>query len=178
MNGLLFLCSEDFYIGEVSNEKLLNTTIDQGLFLVFFYSTQCEHCQKAIPVFKQLPQMIQGCSFGMVNVSTNAKIVHMSRITVAPIQFVPLVVLYVNGEPYYRYKGAITLSEIQKFIVQMSKILETKQQFVKPPLTNRPGKRIPDYCAGVPYCDDDVCYLEFDEAYDKLKKQQNAIPSS
>jgi thioredoxin-like negative regulator of GroEL len=169
MNGLLFLSSEDFYVNETQTEKLLNCQVNQGLLLVLFYSTQCEHCQKAIPVFRQLPQVIHGCSFGMINVSTNAKVVHLSRSTISPIQYVPLVVLYVNGEPYYKYKGTIALPEIQKFIVQMSQMLESKQQFVNQP--NRPSlkesRRIPEYTIGIPHCDEDVCYLEFDEAYTK-----------
>jgi thioredoxin-like negative regulator of GroEL len=166
MNGLLFLSSEDFYVSDNASEKLLNTHVNQGLLLVLFYSTQCEHCKTAIPIFRQLPQMIHGCSFGMINVSTNAKVVHLSRTTISPIQYVPLIVLYVNGEPYYKYKGAINLPEIQKFIIQMSKILESKQQFVAPP-EKTPSRRIPEYSTGIPYCDDDVCYLEFDDAYDK-----------
>lgn len=162
MNGLLFLSSEDFYVSDTQNEKLLSTHIKQNLLLVLFYSTQCEHCKRAIPVFRQLPQAIHGCSFGMINVSTNARVVHLSRSTISPIQYVPLVVLYVNGEPFYKYKGSLTLPEIQKFIVQMSQMLESKQQFVQ---AEKEIKRIPEYSTGVPYCDEDVCYLEFDEAY-------------
>lgn len=173
MNGLLFLSSEDFYVHEQQNEKLLNCQVNQGLVLVLFYSTQCEHCQKAIPVFRQLPQMIHGCSFGMINVSTNAKVVHLSRTTISPIQYVPLVVLYVNGEPYYKYKGSITLPDIQKFIHQMSQMLESKQRFINqqqhsqpnPQASQKEGRRIPEYTIGIPHCDEDVCYLEFDEAY-------------
>lgn len=164
MNGLLFLSSEDFFVNDVQNEKLLSTHLKQNLLLVLFYSTQCEHCKRAIPIFRQLPQVIHGCSFGMINVSTNARVVHMSRSTISPIQYVPLVILYVNGEPFYKYKGALTLPDIQKFVVQMSQMLESKQQFVKPP--EKEMKRIPEYSIGVPYCDEDVCYLEFDEAYE------------
>jgi thioredoxin-like negative regulator of GroEL len=169
MNGLLFLSSEDFYLSDSQNEKLLNTTIDQGMLLILFYSTQCEHCQKAIPIFRQLPQMIHGCTFGMINVSTNAKVVHLSKNSISPIQYVPLVILYVNGEPYYKYKGVISLPEIQNFMLQMSKILESKQQFVNQPV-EKETRKIPEYTLGVPYCDDDVCYLDFDEAYDKNKQ--------
>lgn len=165
MNGLLFLSSEDFYVNEQQNEKLLNCQVNNGLLLVLFYSTQCEHCQKAIPIFRQLPQMIHGCSFGMINVSTNAKVVHLSRTTISPIQYVPLVVLYVNGEPYYKYKGTISLPEIQKFIIQMSQMLESKQQFVQQQQPQKESRRIPEYTIGIPHCDEDVCYLEFDEAY-------------
>lgn len=178
MNGLLFLSSEDFYVNEQHpTEKLLCTSVNQGLLLVLFYSTQCDHCKKAIPIFRELPQRIHGCSFGMINVSTNAKVVHLSRNTISPIQYVPLIFLYVNGEPYYKYKGNITLPDIQQFIAQMSQMLESKQRFVTPP--SAPGqaagtapvalkeKRIPEYSIGIPYCDEDVCYLEYDEAYEK-----------
>jgi thioredoxin-like negative regulator of GroEL len=171
MSGLLFLSSEDFFVNETQTEKLLNCQVNSGLLLVLFYSTQCEHCQKVIPVFRQLPQRIHGCAFGMVNVSNNAKVVHLSRNTISPIQYVPLVILYVNGEPYYKYKGAISLEEIQKFIVQMGQILESKQKFVNQQQPARPiakeGRKIPEYTIGMPYCDEDVCYLEFDEAYVK-----------
>jgi thioredoxin-like negative regulator of GroEL len=164
MNGLLFLSSDDFYISDDQNEKLLSSHCNQDLLLVLFYSTQCAHCQKALPVFRQLPQVVHGCTFGMINVSTNARVVHMSRSTILPIQYVPLVILYVNGQPFYKYKGALTVPDIQKFIVQMSQMLESKQQFVKPP--EKPGKRIPEFSIGIPYCDEDVCYLDFDEAYE------------
>lgn len=178
MNGLLFLSSEDFYVNEHPTEKLLCSHVNQGLLLVLFYSTQCDHCKKAIPIFRELPQRIHGCSFGMINVSTNAKVVHLSRNTISPIQYVPLIFLYVNGEPYYKYKGNIALPEIQQFIAQMSQMLESKQRFVTPSAGGQTAasgaalpapkeKRIPEYSIGIPYCDEDVCYLEYDEAYEK-----------
>jgi len=177
MNGLLFLSSDDFSIAETSNGKLLMSNMNQGLFLILFYSTQCEHCKKAIPVFKELPKFIHGCNFGLINVSTNAKVVHMSRTTISPIQYVPYIVLYVNGEPYYKYKGGITPSEIQKFIIEMSNLLQTRQQFVKQNEQTPPKneKKIPEYCTGLPYCDEDVCYLEFDSAYTDNKSKQQTL---
>jgi thioredoxin-like negative regulator of GroEL len=172
MNGLLFLSSEDFYVNDHPSEKLLCSHVNQGLLLVLFYSTQCDHCKKAIPIFRELPQRIHGCSFGMINVSTNAKVVHLSRTTISPIQYVPLIVLYVNGEPYYKYKGSIALPDIQQFVVQMSQLLESKQRFVNQPAPAAAQplgkeKRIPEYSIGIPYCDEDVCYLEYDDAYEK-----------
>ena len=159
MNGLLFLSSEDFYI----NNNLLKCSIEQGMCLVLFYSTQCVHSQRALPVFKKLPMMIHGCSFALLNVSTNAKAVHMSKSTVSPIQYVPLIILYMNGEPCYKYKGNMDIREIQNFILQMSKLLETKQQFV----SNMKDIKRPEYTTGIPYCDEEVCYLEFEVAYKK-----------
>lgn len=178
MNGLLFLSSEDFIPVDTDQGKLLCTSsLTNGMLLVLFYSTQCEHCKKAIPVFKELPRLIQGCSFGMINVSTNAKVVHMSKTTIAPIQYVPLIVLYINGSPSYKYKGIITITEIQKFIIEMSSKLQTRQQFVKQSdeLTTKSVKEIPAYCEGMPYCDEDVCYLEFDDAYQGKQQQQQQM---
>lgn len=165
MNGLLFLSSDDFYVNETPNGKLLNSNVNNGLCLILFYSTQCVHCQKAIPVFKQLPQLIHGCSFGMINISTNAKVVHMSRTTVSPVQYVPYLILYINGEPAYKYKGGITLQEIQKFIFNISQQIQPKQKFIDS--LDKDEKKIPEYTTGIPFCDENFCYLDFEVAYPK-----------
>lgn len=162
MNGLLFLSSDDFYVNETENGRLLNCTINQGLCLILFYSTQCAHSQRAMPVFKRLPYMIHGCSFSMINVSVNAKCVHMSKTTISPITYVPILILYFNGEPYYKYTGAIDIQEIQKFILQMSKILQSKQQFVS---NVKQETERPQFTTGIPFCDSEFCYLEFETAY-------------
>ena len=161
MNGLLFLSSEDFQISDTPNGKLLNCNVNQGLCLVLFYSNQCVHSQRALPIFKRLPQAIHGCSFGLLNVSNNARVVHISKQTLAPITYVPLIFLYMNGQPCYKYKGNMDIREIQNFILQMSKLLETKQQFVD----NIKDTSRPEFTTGIPYCDDKVCYLEFLMAY-------------
>ena len=177
MNGLLYLSSDDFFIQDTPSGKLLNTYSTQGLILILFYSTQCKHCVNAIPIFRNLPQMIHGCSFGMINVSTNARVVHMSKSTVSPIQYVPYIVLYFNGEPYYKYKGQVNIENIQRFISEVSKMLVGKQKFGNESSKKIPSqqsskeedKKIPEYTIAIPYCDEDVCYLEFDTAYTKLQ---------
>ena len=185
MSGLLFLTAEDFHVARGVKGNIMCTNI-QGFSLVLFYSTQCEHCQTFIPIFKRLPGSVGGCQFGMINVSHNKKAVIMSRETVAPIQVVPYVILYVNGRPYMRYRGPQDAREIARFIVEVSQKVQNKQKFSKGDkrIKRDPKSGIPAYTIGKPLFgpDDDVCYLEFDDAYGKEKtgppnRRIRAIPA-
>lgn len=176
MSGLLFLTAEDFQLFRGTKGSIMGTSIP-GFSLILFYSTQCEHCQTLIPIFKRLPGTVGGCQFGMINVSHNKSCVMMSRKTIAPIQVVPYIILYVHGKPYMRYKGPQDAKEIARFIVEVS---QQAQQNVK--RTNKteskikpdPKGGIPAYTIGKPLCgpDDDVCYLEFNNAYGKTQQNQ------
>jgi hypothetical protein len=99
MSGLLFLSSDDFLIGKGTKGDILCNSIP-GFSLILFYSTQCSHCQTLIPIFKKLPGTINGCQFGMINISTNKECIRMASNTIAPIIYVPYIVLYVQGKPY------------------------------------------------------------------------------
>lgn len=169
MSGLLFLTSEDFEVNKGTKGNILCNSI-QGFSLILFYSTQCEHCQNLIPIFKQLPGSIGGCQFGMINVSHNKKCIILSRDTISPITVVPYIILYMNGRPYMRYQGPHDKNEIIKFIVEVSKNLQAKQHFVNDPnIKEKPRGKIAECSTGQPLCGDDkVCYLEFDDAYSKL----------
>ena len=68
MSGLLFLTANDFDIKDDNKgNKILEHSV-LGFTLVLFYSTNCVHCNKLIPILKQLPGSISGCLFGMINV--------------------------------------------------------------------------------------------------------------
>lgn len=168
MSGLLFLTSEDFQIKKGTKGTVLATNI-QGFSLVLFYSTQCEHCQSLIPIFKKLPGTIGGCQFGMINISQNKSCIIASRETIAPIQVVPYIILYINGKPYMRYQGPHDIKEIIRFIVEVSKKVQEKPSFVKKDnniTKNNKDNTIPAYTIGKPLCgEEDVCYLEFNTAY-------------
>lgn len=169
MSALLFLCSEDFNISKGTKGNILCNSIP-GLSLVLFYSTQCTHCHTLLPIFKTLPGTIGGCQFGMINVSNNRKCVEMATNTIVPIKYVPYIVLYVQGKPFMKYNGPHIASEIQRFIIEVAKKINSKQQFTEE--TNKKIKKhkktIPEYTIGQPLCGEDgVCYLEFDEAYVK-----------
>lgn len=164
-NGLLFLSSDDFRILKREQGDLLVHSIP-NFSLILFYSRQCPHCEIFINIFKRLSGSVKGCTIGMLNVSSNKKCIFDSRETIAPIKYVPFVILYYNGKPTMIYNGPANASEIGRFVVDTSK--QIQEQEVNNPVQKE--KSIPSYCIGVPLCgDDNVCYLEYDEAYAKKK---------
>lgn len=172
MSGLLFLSSDDFNISKGTKGNIMCHSIP-GFSLILFYSTQCLHCQSLIPIFKSLPGTVGGCQFGMINISTNKKCVLMSTETIAPIQVVPYILLFINGRPYMRYQGPYEKSEIIRFIVEVSQKVQNKQQFTNDSRVKEdPRGGIPAYTVGIPlYGDEKVCYLELAQAYKPGQKQ-------
>jgi len=171
MSGLLYLSASDFSIQKGSKGNIMCHDI-QGFSLILFYSTHCTHCQTLIPIFKRLPGTIGGCQFGMINVSTNKQCIQMSRNTIAPISYVPYIVLYVGGKPFMVYKGPYDGNELTKFVIEVANSLQKKRQFSasnkQPQPKGQQRKKIPDFTVGIPvYGDgnDKVCYLDFIEAY-------------
>ena len=168
MSALLFLSSEDFVLQRGVKGNLMCHGIP-GFSLILFYSTQCVHCQNLIPIFKRLPGSIGGCQFGMINVSTNKEVVSMSQNTITPIKYVPYIVFYVDGKPFITYKGPAQENEIRKFILEVANKLQKKQSFSKEKVKVEKNE-VPAYCMGKPVCgDDQVCYLDFGNAYN-IKK--------
>ena len=172
MSGLLFLTADDFQLTKGIKGNIMCTNIP-GFSLILFYSTQCSHCQSLIPIFKSLPGTIGGCQFGMINVSHNKKCIMMSRESIAPIEVVPYIILFINGKPYIRYQGPHNSQEISRFIIEISQQIQTKQNFIKDDdsknkkqTKNKKGN-IPAYTIGKPICGDDIYYLEFEDAYTK-----------
>jgi hypothetical protein len=177
MSGILFLTTDDFHLFKGSKGNVMGTAIP-GFSLILFYSTQCEHCQNLIPIFKKLPGSVGGCQFGMINISHNKSAVIMSRDTIAPINVVPYIVLYIQGKPYMRYRGPHDAKEIARFIVEISQQLRNQPKN-NPPKPSQPSDKratiqtskeggIPAYTIGKPLCgENDVCYLEFNSAYTK-----------
>jgi thiol-disulfide isomerase/thioredoxin len=166
MSGLLFLSDEDFSISKGTKGNIMCHSIP-GFSLILFYSTQCHHCQTLIPVFKKLPGTIGGCQFGMINVSKNKQCVRMSKNTIAPITYVPYVVLYINGRPFMKYQGPHDEREIGRFVYEVSQKVKNKQKFTSEKIKEDPRGGIPAYSIGKPlYGKDKVCYLEFCNAYD------------
>lgn len=171
MSGLLFLTAQDFNIQRGSRGPIMCHGIS-NYSLIMFYSTQCSHCQTLIPIFKKLPGTVGHCQFGMVNVGANRKCVEMSKQTIVPIEYVPLIILYINGKPFMRYPKnyAYTMENLQKFVVDIANYTTKKQQFSKEKMKGGNQNEVPEYLVdiGVPLCGDDkVCYLEYDGAYDK-----------
>jgi len=178
MSGLLFFSANDFHLEKGSKGSIICHEVP-GISLILFYSTQCKFCHTLIPIFKRLPGTLQGCQFGMINVSKNRKVIDMSKQTISPITYVPYIILFVNGKPFMRYDGPPESKTILEFVIEVSSQIQSKQQFVNNPTTNNENatikkgnkREIPSYCVGNPlYGDDNVCYLEFDDAYEKERR--------
>lgn len=169
MSALLFLTADDFNVQKGQKGDILCNNL-KGYCVVLFYSTQCVHCHSLIPVFKQLPGTIANCQFAMINVSMQKNVVMMSRNTISPITYVPYIIFYVNGKPFMKYSGPHDANEIKRFIIEVSKNLQSKQKFFEEVNTKQTKEKpIPEYTTGHPkdLGDDSICYLEFDEAYKK-----------
>lgn len=205
--GLLFLDNDDYYRTEGQKGPILCHKI-KGLSLIFYYSTECPHCQSFIPEFKKLPGRIGGCQFGMVNVNKNVKLIKLSQNTIAPIQFVPYIMLYVDGKPFVRYDGEHNLNMIMDFIIDVNKKLKQREQFLDQekqkqmmmqqhqkqqmqmnnnnyrqnemelkeingiPLRINNKDKIPAYTIGIPKKDEELFYLEYNEAYQSFEKRR------
>lgn len=191
-SGIYFFNTDDFSVHENTKGKLLSLKGQQkGLHLILFYSKECQFCDKFLAQFKQLPNLILGCKFAMVNINQNKEIVQMSKETLAPISYVPDVLLYVNGLPYIRYDGPSEVANIKEFIVDIYQKLQktsflqegvngvaTEQEPIDEMSYSSGGKtahsgggsEIPEYTIGKPLSgrSSDVygkCYLNFDSAY-------------
>lgn len=91
----------------------------RGYTLVFFKMTNCAGCDAFAPVFSELSVTAPGIDhFVSANVSAYRNIVSMSRNTKTPIQTVPLIILYIDGEPYAKYTGKRTLPDVLSFITK------------------------------------------------------------
>lgn len=179
MSALLFLSSEDFTVQRGTKGNILCHRIPQ-FSLILFYSTRCPHCKSLIPIFKNLPGTIDGCQFGMINVSTNKKAIMMSRETIAPIKVVPYIMLFYNGKPHMRYQGPYTGKEIAKFVLEVTRNVRAKKdkgKYISENVKQESKGGIPAYTIGHPLYgngEEDVCYLEYDEAYgDNQNQNQN-----
>jgi thiol-disulfide isomerase/thioredoxin len=188
-SGIYFFNNNDFTIRQNTKGKLMCFTEEyKGLYLVLFYSKECKYCDELMSEFKQLPTMILGCKFVMVNINHNPEIIQKSKQSISPITYVPDLILYVNGLPYIRYDGPNKLENIKDFVMDIANKLE-KTSFMSDEISNVPTKfeqpveqqpqqqhiqypenAIPEYTIGKPLCgsNKDIygkCYLGFDSAY-------------
>lgn len=170
MSGLLFLQSDDFSIQKGQKGDILCNSI-RGISLILFYSPSCPFCQNLIPVFKRLPGQLGGVHFGMINVSNEPEVIKMSKYTISPIKYVPLIILFINGKPFIRYETEKlpTEEEIKNFIIDVVGKIQTKEKFHEN--EKKTDKKIPGFSIGYPLIGfDDDAYLDFQEAYVVLKK--------
>jgi hypothetical protein len=172
MSGLLFLTVDDFLISRGTKGNILCNTIG-GFSLILFYSTQCQHCQNFIPIFKKLPGTVGGCQFGMVNVGANKGLIRMSKETITPLTFVPYIVLYINTRPFMAYRGNADINEIRRFVIEVSQKINNKQKFSEEKVQEQARGSVPPYTIGhALYGDEEDFYKEFIVAYPSLNDKK------
>jgi len=172
-SGILFLTADDFEITKGTKGYMLTNFI-KDFSLVLFYSPQCPYSQQLLPIFKKLPSSFGGCQFGILNVSSasNKKIIELSKNTITPITYVPLIILYVKSKPLLLYEGPADIEEIKRFILEVSKKIQNKQKFSSE-IRKESGVSIPSYSLGVPlFGDENRTYLIMDSAYAKSQPQR------
>lgn len=164
--SLLFLSQRDF----TRSGNVLKTSI-RGYSLVFFYAPSCEHSQRRIPLFRELPRRIGGCQFAMLDVTQHMNVVNMSQGTTLPIEYVPLIVLYSQGIPQMIYTGHANIDDLVAFVVDVVAVLgkdKGKSSSNSGSVNNNnvhenPSKKskIPLYSVGIPITSERT-YLEVD----------------
>ena len=140
-----------------------------------FYSPRCQICVNLEPLFRRLPQFVSNCKFCVLNINENQNVIAMSRQTIAPIEFVPYIVFYVNGRPFLQYDDESNIDKLINFVQYAMKLIESKKTFIEKGA--KVESDIPAYSIAKPYfnftCDDNnFCYLTHSEAYGKGKTQQ------
>jgi thiol-disulfide isomerase/thioredoxin len=173
----MFLTVNDFFI---KNGELCNKI--PGYSFIFFTSNDCHYCNDVKPHFDKLSQAIQGCSFAYMDVAQNyQEIVQMAERTNSRIEYVPLLILYVNGirmaqyfpdeeNPQNNYQNMVDFifyhTNKNKNHQQQSQQQSQQQQSQE---FMQQQSDIPAYTIGIPgnLASKRVCYLSFNNAYNK-----------
>jgi hypothetical protein len=75
-NNIIFLNSNDFFVGEGSKGKVLCTNVKELIFVMFHADlNKCKYCEEAIPEFKQLPFVVFLFEFVQHDISTCMSVV-------------------------------------------------------------------------------------------------------
>lgn len=171
----MFLTVNDFFI---KNGELCNKI--PGYSFIFFTSNDCRYCNDVKPHFDKLSQAIQGCHFAYIDVAQNyQQIVQMADRTNNRIEYVPLLILYINGSrvaqyfpdeenPQNNYQNMINFIFYHTNKNKDIDALNATNASNNPPAHTQ-SSDIPAYTIGIPgnLASKRVCYLSFDSAYNK-----------
>jgi thiol-disulfide isomerase/thioredoxin len=171
------LTSNHFYIDTGKKGKVLCTT-QKDIIFVFFHlnGDQCENCHKMMPAFKELQNKIPAIKYAAVNLSEYPDVAKKSLQTIAPITYVPYLIVYINSRPFLRYDGGQTVQDMTSFLNDLLNRIPKETKFINGSSTNNSkfDNEVPAFPGGgIPYnvvCDKNtgVCYLSFED----LKKSK------
>lgn len=115
-----------------------------GMSLVLFSKNDCPHCTNFVPVYEKAMQYIYNASeqqqpplpmpkfFVCQLDGDNKDIIRMSQATATPLQYVPLLMLYVNNLPYRAFSGQPDIDSVFNFIAENSNALMESQEQPSP----------------------------------------------
>lgn len=158
----MFLTPDDFYI---KNGKLFCHR--QGFVFVFFTKADCRFCEDLKPYFNELANTTRGIHFAyMVVTQQNYRLPSMTQGTENEITYVPLLVMFLNGEAIEQYmpNEVNPNANMHKMTAFIQSFLETQQKQTRVTLSNI---NKPVSFGGVPknFATQSVCYLSFENAY-------------
>ena len=157
----MYLTSRDFTV----NDGQLVKINDQGYSFVFIYTNSCKWCHDLMPAFKRLSTIVRGVNFQYMDMANdNYILMDMSAMTNTPIEYVPFLILFLNGKQIAHFSpddnNPNIIEQMESFIVS-----NTRRQ----PNGNSSFEvesDIPPYSLGIPYNRGTrkVCKL-FNDAY-------------
>jgi len=159
----------DFYI---KNNKLYCDK--PGYCFVFFMTSSCEYCHILKPVFNELASEIKGVIFGYMDIEQlDYRLVRLSEHTQHHIKYVPLLVLFINGELVSQFfpdeeNPSTNMYKMEQFLAAFTQ--NVTQQTTTQQTTNQSEAK--NYYFGIPgnRATQNVCYLTVDQAYNSTKK--------
>jgi len=172
------LQTQDFYIDNGKKGKVLCCT-QKDITFVFFHldKEQCENCDAMIPEFMKLPHLVPQINYALVDLSKYPEIAKKTAVTIAPITYVPYLIVFVNNRPFLRYDGGKSSTEMAQFLREL--LANIPKEYLQNMNSNSKSatfdSEVPVYPAGgIPYnvvCDKNsgVCYLSFNELMTKKK---------
>lgn len=139
-----------------NNKPILYLQRNRGLFMVLFYSPNCEFCHEILNIFNDLPVKVRGCNFGVLNIEDHIQPIKQSLGTTTEIKVVPYILLFKDGRPNIRYSGPPNIDSVIEFINDVSNFVFDnfpEENFTD---TNQDENQdnvcvIPEYCIAKPY---------------------------
>jgi thiol-disulfide isomerase/thioredoxin len=147
-----------------------------NLTLLMFYSTQCEYCDQAMPELSRLSRHLRENNLpiqvAICDVGKHRSVIKEASETVDPIKYVPYMVIYLKDRPYVRYNGNKVAEEMFKYLIEVMRRIDTRQQFVRSDVRTQEDQEEKEEQEsapglGVPYnmiTEQSVCYLTNEEA--------------
>ena len=123
----VFLDESDFTFMNSKNGKLLSHKLP-GLSFVLFYTNGCKFCKIMSENFKKLPSLYKGIKFCMFNLTNKHHFIqNVKKETITPIDYVPYMMVYVDGTPYVQYTGEYDVNKCLAFLNNVEKSIHNSK---------------------------------------------------